>query len=148
MEKESATFKQGMSCILSLLSFLLVITTTIIVWPYIASYLTPKSNTNPGEADSTKNTTNSNLVAVAAVAPSAQTPCTAPGTFKESCLDDLWKSAGCNTSVKAAMDGLGNGKTFATQLNYWNGNTLGDVWDDMKLWSTNTGDLWKKACRG
>jgi|SRR5215217_680202 len=145
MEKESATLKQCMSCTLVLLSFLVVILTTIIIWPYI----TPKSNTKTtGEADSTKNTTNSNLVAVAAVAPSAQTPCTVPGTFKESCLDDLWKNVGCNTSVKAAMDGLNDGRTFASQLNYWNSHTRGDAWDDMKQWSTNTGDLWKKACMG
>lgn len=119
----------------SLLSIAVVFIIAVVMWwSEISSYLT-----NTGGKDipttPTKSATNPALV-----------PCSVPGTFGESCLNDLWKSAGCTTSFRTAMDALNDGKTFASQQKYYNSIGRGDVWDDMRAWATGTSDYYKKAC--
>lgn len=133
MENKSTILKQCMSCTLVLLLFLVVILATIVFWPYITPYITPK-NTPPPKTSPEKSTT-------------PVTPCTVPGSFNDSCLQEIWKGVGCTTELKSAMNGLSDGKSYPTQLKYWNGLALGDVFDDMKLWASSTNSAYhKKAC--
>lgn len=79
--------------------------------------------------------------------------CTVPGTFSEDCLDVLWKSVGCKTNIKDAINTV-PGKTWTSQLAWYNNNLSRDaIVGDMKQWAANAslgseaGSI-GKACKG
>lgn len=58
--------------------------------------------------------------------------CTTPGSFNENCLDVLWKGVGCTTDVKTT--GTVPGKSWQTQLDWYNARSRDEVLTDMKEW--------------